>query len=105
MRLVKTYWLEMLMVIPLFAFTRSSSFLVLTFHQGESGSCVDRSSSRQRACTILPRETARPATVILLYDVLAVDVRGKPSIQSPWYCHSSDCPWGPLWCLKSLHPL
>ena len=53
----------------------------------------------------LPRETARPAPVILLYDVLAVDVRGKPSIQSPWYCHSSDCPWGPLWCLKSLHPL
>src|SRR2546430_3471780 len=27
-------------------YTRCSSFLALTFHQGESGSCVDRSSSR-----------------------------------------------------------
>jgi hypothetical protein len=27
-------------------YTRSSSFLFLTFHQGAGGSCVDRSSSR-----------------------------------------------------------
>jgi hypothetical protein len=29
-----------------FLMTRSSSFLFLTLHQGEGGSCVDRSSSR-----------------------------------------------------------
>jgi hypothetical protein len=29
-----------------FPYTRSSSFLFLTFHQGAGGSCVDRSSSR-----------------------------------------------------------
>ena len=36
-------------------YTRCSSFLILTCHQGESGSCVDQSSSRQRDCPILPR--------------------------------------------------
>jgi hypothetical protein len=31
---------------PDYLYTRSSSFLFLTLHQGEGGSCVDRSSSR-----------------------------------------------------------
>ena len=33
-------------LVLLIIYTRSSSFLFLTFHQGAGGSCVDRSSSR-----------------------------------------------------------
>src|SRR4029453_17013525 len=36
-------------------YTRFSSFLFLTLHQGEGGSFVDRSSSRSRVCPILRR--------------------------------------------------
>jgi hypothetical protein len=40
----------------------------------------------------------------LLYDVLSIDVRCKPSIKSLWSCRSPDCSWRSRWSLESLPP-
>jgi len=60
----------------------------------------------QIACLHYPASVDRPASYLtLLYDVFSIDARGTPSLPSLWSCHVSDSPWGPRWCLESLHPV